>query len=732
MDEAKVKELLQKLEDPNISPALKSTIKAGIERAMQGGYSTAYDETLKYRARTDLNAFSEYVYGLVPLPHHREITSVLQDESKRLVAMVLPPGAGKCLAEDTLVTMADRSLKMIKDVEVGEEVVSIDSNHKQSTSVVAHKEDTGQKECFRLQAESGYTVTASGDHKFYTSRGWKRLKDINEEDYVAAPYSHPDDVKVADSDLRWVKVKEVSEAGTLQTYDIQVEEDNNFFGNGLLTHNSTYVSQIFLPWYIAKHPEHSTILVSSSQQQSVKFSADIRSALVANERLKEVFPDISLDSLKGDSKEQIYLERKRQNPHPNLFAAGVESTKVLGSRAHVIVCDDIQTQKAARSVVETKNQREWFEGTLMTRPIEGEGRIISIMTRWSGKDMGAFMMNNLNFEVVHMPVYGDPRLGAYVDLSPQLFTEEVLAEISETGQLNIDYNAPLAAVPEFAKIDYEERLEQQYEEVKKDESIRRVDVVFSEATKRNCIRKFFREDTEPSIWPEYFTDQRIKSLKASRGSVSFNLIYQGNPVASEGEIFKLDWMQYYGSGTDADGNEYAVKKVPDGSEYYISVDPAISQKTSADFFVASVVARDREGNLYVVEVHRTKLEAYGQRDLIKRLYQQYPQTIWVLIESVAYQQSLFQDMLREGVPCRPYRPKAGNDKEMRARSTSAMFEAKKVYINAHAHWVEDFVEEFTSFPKGDKDDQVDSVSSLVEELSLQGTRDPITYRVGFG
>ena len=79
---------------------------------------------------------------------------------------------------------------------------------------------------------------------------------------------------------------------------------------------------------------------------------------------------------------------------------------------------------------------------------------------------------------------------------------------------------------------------------------------------------------------------------------------------------------------------------------------AISQKESADYFVVAVMAKDKQGNIYVVHVLRTKLEAPDQKKAIKRLYKKYPQTMWVLVESVAYQQSLFQELIKDGIPCR--------------------------------------------------------------------------------
>lgn len=588
MDADKVRELLSKLDDPNISPVVKETIRDGIEKAMTGGFKEAYQSQLKYRARTDLDAFAEYVFGLRPKPHHREITAALQDDSKKELLIIAPPGSAK----------------------------------------------------------------------------------------------------------------------------------------------STYASQIFLPQYIGLHPERAAILLSSSSSQSIKFSTDIRSVIVANEKYKEVFPEIQVDPLKGESREQIYVQRQQQYPHPNLFSGGMKSSKVLGSRAHLIVVDDPTTEVLARSELELSNQKSWFESTLMTRLIPDVGRVIVILTRWHNNDLASMLMNKLNFEVLHMPALGDEH-GAYVDYMPPLITKENLAKMVNTDDIvTVNTDDPLTGLPQHLLDDYQRRLEELYDKERANGF--RVDIAYSHPNRRPAVRKYIREDTNPSIWPEYFKDDMLKALRVRQGSVRFNLLYQGDPTSLEGDIFRREWFQYYGSGQDPNGNETTKKKIPDDATYFMSVDPAISQKASADYFVVAVMARDSDGNLYVVEILRTKLEAPDQRKAIKKLYQKYPQTVWVLVETIAYQQSLFQELIRDGVPCRSYKPKAGKDKELRARSASAFYEAGKVYHPVSAKWLNEYLDEMTSFPRSKNNDQVDAVSSLLEEISLLSSRKPVTYQIGFG
>ena len=82
------------------------------------------------------------------------------------------------------------------------------------------------------------------------------------------------------------------------------------------------------------------------------------------------------------------------------------------------------------------------------------------------------------------------------------------------------------------------------------------------------------------------------------------------------------------------------------------------------------------------------------------------------------------------VPCRTYRPR--NKKEDRAISASAVFSARRVYLPVEAEWLNEFRDEFTAFPRGRHDDQIDAISSLFEELATNWNPFPKAMDIGFG
>lgn len=82
-----------------------------------------------------------------------------------------------CVAGDTLVLMADGRQKRICELRVGDRIVGTERRgtyrHYVTTDVLAHWSTV--KPAYRVSLADGTELTASGDHRFLTSRGWKHV-----------------------------------------------------------------------------------------------------------------------------------------------------------------------------------------------------------------------------------------------------------------------------------------------------------------------------------------------------------------------------------------------------------------------------------------------------------------------------------------------------------------------------------------------------------------------------
>ena len=91
-----------------------------------------------------------------------------------------PRNTYQCLDVDEMVWMADGTEKAIKDVKIGEEVLSFnpDTMDVSVTHVVNQFVRPNEFPMYELKLTNGASIKATEDHKFMTTRGWKTVKDI--------------------------------------------------------------------------------------------------------------------------------------------------------------------------------------------------------------------------------------------------------------------------------------------------------------------------------------------------------------------------------------------------------------------------------------------------------------------------------------------------------------------------------------------------------------------------
>jgi replicative DNA helicase len=100
-----------------------------------------------------------------------------------------------CLSGDSLVTLADSGLEVpIRDLvgKSGFAVWGLNSDTlKQERAMVTNAFCTGVKPVWEMTTSLGNSIKATGNHKFFTSDGWKRLDEFKIGDRIAIPRSIP-------------------------------------------------------------------------------------------------------------------------------------------------------------------------------------------------------------------------------------------------------------------------------------------------------------------------------------------------------------------------------------------------------------------------------------------------------------------------------------------------------------------------------------------------------------
>jgi DNA repair photolyase len=142
-----------------------------------------------------------------------------------------------CLLGDTSVLMADGTVRPIRELVRGDEIVGTELRERHRrfvpSTVVDHFESL--REAYRLTLADGTEVVASADHRFLTGRGWKHVAGTD-QGRQRRPHLTLNDELVGPrhADRR---VKEVEPLGVeLPMYDITTTT-GDFIANGVVSHN---------------------------------------------------------------------------------------------------------------------------------------------------------------------------------------------------------------------------------------------------------------------------------------------------------------------------------------------------------------------------------------------------------------------------------------------------------------------------------------------------------------
>lgn len=96
-----------------------------------------------------------------------------------------------CITGETPIYLPDiGQYKPIRELvgQAGFQVASLNTESwKLETGIVSHAFCTGIKPIYRLTTQTGRVVRATGNHKFLTMHGWKRLDELAQPDYIALP-----------------------------------------------------------------------------------------------------------------------------------------------------------------------------------------------------------------------------------------------------------------------------------------------------------------------------------------------------------------------------------------------------------------------------------------------------------------------------------------------------------------------------------------------------------------
>jgi replicative DNA helicase len=170
-----------------------------------------------------------------------------------------------CLTGDTLIFCADINKTVpIRDL-IGQSHVQVwawnRSTQQLEKATVSNAFSTGIQPVYLLQTQSGYTIKATGNHKFLTPHRWQRLDSLTKSDRIAISAGNAESKIAAHQpsistrwqttgetavatiskptpSIVWDSIASITPVGQERVYDLTVPHLHNFVANNIVVHNS--------------------------------------------------------------------------------------------------------------------------------------------------------------------------------------------------------------------------------------------------------------------------------------------------------------------------------------------------------------------------------------------------------------------------------------------------------------------------------------------------------------
>ena len=205
------------------------------------------------------------------------------------------------------------------------------------------------------------------------------------------------------------------------------------------------------------------------------------------------------------------------------------------------------------------------------------------------------------------------------------------------------------------------------------------------------------------LWPEFWDLSELEALRQELPNAKWQAQYQQNPVGNESAIVKRDWWKWWETDT------------PPKCDYILQAwDTAFEKTQRADFSAGTtwgVFINDEDNstpNIILLNTYKKRVEWVElKRDVFKEYEDWEPDSI--LIEKKATGAPLIYELRAMGIPVQEYVPSRGQDKIARLNSVSDIIASGKVWL-PRTQWAEELVDEVGSFPSGEHDDLVDSMT----------------------
>lgn len=217
------------------------------------------------------------------------------------------------------------------------------------------------------------------------------------------------------------------------------------------------------------------------------------------------------------------------------------------------------------------------------------------------------------------------------------------------------------------------------------------------------------------LWPEFWSREELEALKEELPYPKWMAQYQQQPTSDAAAIIKREWWR-----------KWERPEPPRCDFVLMAWDTAFEKHERADYsalttwgvFYEPDEAGELQANIILLNAFRERMEFPRLKQVAIQQYNDWEPDS-VIIEKKASGAPLIYELRSMGIPVQEYTPSRGNDKISRLNAVSDIFASGRVWYPT-THWAEEVIEEVASFPGGDHDDYVDSVSLAIMRFRKGG------------
>lgn len=236
------------------------------------------------------------------------------------------------------------------------------------------------------------------------------------------------------------------------------------------------------------------------------------------------------------------------------------------------------------------------------------------------------------------------------------------------------------------------------------------------------------------LFPERLGKKQLADTKIRIGSQVYAAQMEQRPSPEEGGMFKRIWWKFWKpkdmvlahiqtKASDGSIHTHELINFPHKfDEIIISWDMTFKNTTGTDRVAGQVWGRVGTDK-YLLDQNLGNMDFVQTKKAVLDLYEQNKEATAILIEDTANGPAVISELDRNLsilVPVKPLGSKISRATDAsKAMSMVAQCEAGHLYLPhpAIASWVNDFIEEYTKFPFGKHDDQVDAGTQAIARLS---------------